>query len=110
MHRFGSTKTRVAMTRLAAFLLLMACMPAKASLLSGDALDAAATGIAWFVVFVVPIAVIVLFWMVHVLPEKIAFDPRFAERLAEWLPGTHPVNEALASRPRPAELGAPRAG
>jgi hypothetical protein len=35
-------------------------------------LASAATGIAWFVVIVVPIALVVLFWMVHVLPEKIA--------------------------------------
>ena len=46
--------------------------PAAASLLSGETLDAAATYIAWFVVFVVPVVVVVLFWMVHVLPEKIA--------------------------------------
>ena len=31
-----------------------------------------ATFIAIFVLFVVPVALIVLFWMVHVLPEKIA--------------------------------------
>lgn len=29
-------------------------------------------GIAWLVIVFVPIGVIVLFWMVHVLPEKIA--------------------------------------
>ena len=46
--------------------------PASAAFLSGEALDAAATYIAWFVVIVVPVVVIVLFWMVHVLPEKIA--------------------------------------
>jgi len=72
MHRFGIINTRVITTRLAALLLLMACAPARASFLSGDALDAAATGIAWFVVCVVPIVAVVLFWMVHVLPEKIA--------------------------------------
>jgi hypothetical protein len=45
---------------------------AQASFLSPELLDSAATGIAWFVVFFVPIGAIVLFWMVHVLPEKIA--------------------------------------
>jgi hypothetical protein len=49
-----------------------AAAPASASFLSGEALDSAATVMAWFVVFVVPIVVIVLFWLVHVLPEKIA--------------------------------------
>jgi hypothetical protein len=46
--------------------------PAQASVFSGDTLDAVANGIAWFVLCVVPIAVIALFWMLHVLPEKIA--------------------------------------
>ena len=35
-------------------------------------MDTAAWYIAWFVTFAVPIGGIVLFWMVHVLPEKIA--------------------------------------
>jgi hypothetical protein len=34
--------------------------------------DKVAWGIAIFVLFVVPVTLIVLFWMVHVLPEKIA--------------------------------------
>jgi hypothetical protein len=45
---------------------------AHASLLSHEAADALAGYIAIFVLFFVPIVLIVLFWMVHVLPEKIA--------------------------------------
>jgi CBS domain containing-hemolysin-like protein len=45
---------------------------AHASFLHGETLDAAATVIAWFVVFVVPLGLIVLFWLVHIMPEKIA--------------------------------------
>jgi hypothetical protein len=45
---------------------------AKASFLPPETMDAAATYIAWFVICVMPIGEIVLFWMVHVLPEKIA--------------------------------------
>ena len=45
---------------------------ARASFLSPEMEDKAAWGIAIFVLFVVPITLIVLFWMVHVLPEKIA--------------------------------------
>ena len=45
---------------------------AQASLLSPEMEDKVAWGIAIFVLFVVPVALIVLFWMVHVLPEKIA--------------------------------------
>jgi hypothetical protein len=52
--------------------LCAAAMPACAAFLSGETLDTAATYIAWFVVFIVPVVVIVLFWMVHVIPEKIA--------------------------------------
>jgi CBS domain containing-hemolysin-like protein len=45
---------------------------ALASFLPPEMMDTAATYVAWFVICVVPIAGIVLFWMVHVLPEKIA--------------------------------------
>jgi hypothetical protein len=45
---------------------------AAASLLSPELEDKLATFIAVFVLFVVPAVLIVLFWMVHVLPEKIA--------------------------------------
>ena len=45
---------------------------AGASFLPPEMLDTAATYIAWFVICIVPIGVIVLFWLVHVLPEKIA--------------------------------------
>jgi hypothetical protein len=44
----------------------------RASFLSGDALDAVANVIAVIVLVVVPVAVIVAFWLVHILPEKIA--------------------------------------
>jgi CBS domain containing-hemolysin-like protein len=43
-----------------------------ASLLSPEAEDTLATVLALFILFVVPVVLIVLFWMVHVLPEKIA--------------------------------------
>ena len=43
-----------------------------ASLLSPELEDTLATYIALFVIFVVPVVLIVAFWMVHILPEKIA--------------------------------------
>jgi hypothetical protein len=52
--------------------LLATPSPADASLLSPAAEDAMAGFLAWFVVFFVPVVLIVLFWMVHVMPEKIA--------------------------------------
>jgi CBS domain containing-hemolysin-like protein len=45
---------------------------AHASFLPPELMDTAATYLAWFVVIVIPIAGIVLFWLVHILPEKIA--------------------------------------
>ena len=53
---------------------LIALLPgvAHASFLSGDALDTMADVLAWVVMIVVPIGAIVLFWLIHVLPEKIA--------------------------------------
>ena len=47
-------------------------MPAHASFLSGEALDTAADILAIVILFVVPIVAITAFWLVHVLPEKIA--------------------------------------
>jgi len=46
--------------------------PAHASFLHGETLDAVADVMAWIIVFLVPIVGIVIFWLVHVLPEKIA--------------------------------------
>ena len=46
--------------------------PARASFLAGDALDTLADVIAWVVLVVVPVVAIAVFWLVHVLPEKVA--------------------------------------
>jgi hypothetical protein len=51
---------------------LLAPFPALGSFLSGEALDTAADWLALVVLFIVPIAAIVAFWLVHILPEKIA--------------------------------------
>ena len=53
-------------------LILSVPAEAGASLLSPEAEDKLATFIALFVIFVVPVVLIALFWMVHILPEKIA--------------------------------------
>jgi CBS domain containing-hemolysin-like protein len=59
--------------RLAGVLLLALAAPsARASFLSGEALDTMADILAIVVLIIVPVIVIVLFWIVHVLPEKIA--------------------------------------
>jgi CBS domain containing-hemolysin-like protein len=51
---------------------LLAPTAAHASMFQGETLDAVANGIAWVVLLVVPIVLIVVFWLVHILPEKIA--------------------------------------
>jgi hypothetical protein len=51
---------------------LLAASTAHASFLSGDMLDTFADVMAVIVLIIVPVAAIVVFWLVHVLPEKIA--------------------------------------
>jgi hypothetical protein len=63
-------------------LALLAPGPAAASFLSGDALDTAANVLAWVVIFVVPAVAITLFWIVHVMPEKIAHKNHHPQRKA----------------------------
>jgi CBS domain containing-hemolysin-like protein len=55
-----------------AVLLIVAPREVHASLLSPEAEDKLATFLAIFILFVVPVVLIVLFWMVHILPEQIA--------------------------------------
>jgi hypothetical protein len=54
------------------WILALAAPSARASFLSGEALDTAADILAIVVLFLVPAVGIVVFWIVHVLPEKIA--------------------------------------
>ena len=67
---------------LACWILALAAVPARASFLSGEALDTMADVLALVVLFLVPAVVIVLFWMVHVLPEKIAHKRHHPQREA----------------------------
>jgi CBS domain containing-hemolysin-like protein len=56
----------------AGLVLALAASPARASFLSGETLDTAADILAIVVLFLVPAVGIVVFWILHVLPEKIA--------------------------------------
>jgi predicted membrane metal-binding protein len=58
----------------------VASLPAHASFMSGETLDAAANVIALVVIFMVPVVGIVAFWLVHVLPEKIAHKRHHPQR------------------------------
>jgi hypothetical protein len=45
---------------------------AHASMFHGETLDSIANGISWVAIILAPIIGIALFWLVHILPEKIA--------------------------------------
>jgi len=60
--------------------LALAAVPARASFLSGEALDTAADILAVVVLVLVPVVVIVLFWLVHILPEKFAHKRHHPQR------------------------------
>ena len=45
---------------------------AQASLFKGEALDSVANAMSWVVLVIAPIIGITAFWLVHILPEKIA--------------------------------------
>ena len=51
---------------------LVAPSRAHASIFHGETLDSIANGISWVVLIIAPIIGIAVFWMVHILPEKIA--------------------------------------
>jgi CBS domain containing-hemolysin-like protein len=52
--------------------LTLAPARAHASLLQGEALDTMANIISWVAIIVAPIVLIGVFWMVHIIPEKVA--------------------------------------
>ena len=60
--------------------LLLAALPARASFLSGEMLDTAADILAVVVLILVPVVAIVVFWLVHILPEKFAHKRHHPQR------------------------------
>jgi hypothetical protein len=71
---------RIPLALVSAFLGLLSAFPAHASFLPPELMDKAAMGIAWFIICAVPIGGIVLFWLVHILPEKIAHKRHHPQR------------------------------
>ncbi len=65
-----------------ALAMVMLALPriAHASFLPPEMMDSAAMYLAWFVIIFVPIGAIVLFWLVHILPEKIAHKRHHPQR------------------------------
>lgn len=73
MHRIpASGSRRLAVVAAAAWPALLVSAPALAAHGSTETVDKVATVIAWIVICLVPIIGVAVFWMVHVLPEKVA--------------------------------------
>jgi CBS domain containing-hemolysin-like protein len=75
-HAAGAAVRAIA----AALATLALAGPARASFLPPEMMDSMAMYVAWFVIVVVPIGAIVLFWIVHVMPEKIAHKRHHPQR------------------------------
>ena len=67
---------------LIAFAALALPTRAHASLFHGETLDSIANGIAWVVLVIAPIIGITAFWLVHILPEKIAHKKKHPQTRA----------------------------
>jgi hypothetical protein len=65
-----------------AFAFLALPSRAHASMFQGETLDSIANGIAWVVLIIGPIIGIAVFWLVHILPEKIAEKRRHPQTKA----------------------------
>jgi CBS domain containing-hemolysin-like protein len=60
----------------------LACTSADASMFAGETMDKVANGIAWVVLVLVPVVGITVFWLVHILPEKVAEKKRHPQAKA----------------------------
>jgi len=67
---------------LIAFAFLAMPSRAHASMFHGETLDSIANGIAWVVLIIAPIIGIAVFWLVHILPEKIAHKKKHPQTKA----------------------------
>jgi hypothetical protein len=74
------------MLLLALFGAVLLPQSAHASLFHGETLDAVANGISWVALVIAPIIGIAIFWLVHILPEKIAHKRKHPQtRLVQCL-------------------------
>src|SRR6184192_3627446 len=67
---------------LIAFASLVLPSRAHASIFQGETLDAIANGISWVVLIIAPIIGVAAFWLVHILPEKIAHKKKHPQTKA----------------------------
>lgn len=64
--------SRQTLWRLPLVAAVLSCSQAHASIFQGETLDAVANGISWVAIIIAPIIGITIFWLLHVMPEKIA--------------------------------------
>jgi len=62
--------------------LVMLPAAAQASMFQGETLDLVADYISWVVLVIVPVVGITVFWLVHILPEKVAEQKRHPQAKA----------------------------
>jgi CBS domain containing-hemolysin-like protein len=65
-------KLYVVKLTLATLAVLLPASPARASIFEGETLDKLANILSWVVLVIAPAVGIVVFWLLHILPEKIA--------------------------------------
>ena len=82
MTSSSNWRTRMALGLLAALSSALASVPSHASMFKGEALDTAANVLSWVVLVIVPIVGITVFWLVHILPEKVAEKKRHPQAKA----------------------------
>ena len=75
-------RTRATIGLVSGLAMALASVPSHASMFKGEALDTAADVLAWIVLVIVPIVGIVAFWLVHILPEKVAEQKRHPQAKA----------------------------
>jgi hypothetical protein len=69
------TERRKAVSRLlrcACYAAALCARPVEASMFQGETLDQVADIVAWVALVVAPLTVLIVFWLIHILPEKIA--------------------------------------
>jgi hypothetical protein len=86
MRRRRSSRARRVERRFSAHVAALGALAAApcahASLFSGDTLDSVANVLAWIVLIIAPVIAIAVFWIVHILPEKIAEQRRHPQASA----------------------------
>jgi CBS domain containing-hemolysin-like protein len=82
MTSSSNRRTRTAIGVGTGLAMSLASATSHASMFKGEALDTAADVLAWVVLVIVPIVGIAVFWLVHILPEKVAEQKRHPQAKA----------------------------